>query len=256
MCLALLASAGVRPEWNSRKPLRPGTGQYRWPVSTWSRDSPMIAHLMRTVRPGRGVAQSSTKPDLMMDTEQHTYNVFYIPEAAGSPEIPAQEEFVVPFGIRSVLGFGGLLPFWRSVCGDPVLQSSTFRAKAAALFRTLSLSVKLAVLPVQQARKDLPPRRRLTRTRPPTTSLASYRSRVAGLEQLLDVQERMVVEQSGLIERANKELARLASTDALTGVANHRVFQERLDAEHKRAVRNRSHPGPADDRHRSLQGVQ
>ena len=33
-----------------------------------------------------------------------------MPEAAGSPYIPAQEDFVQPVGIRSVLGFGGMLP--------------------------------------------------------------------------------------------------------------------------------------------------
>lgn len=54
----------------------------------------------------------------------------------------------------------------------------------------------------------------------------------------------MVIEQASRVERANEELARLASTDALTGVANHRVFQERIDTEHKRATRSETTLGP------------
>ena len=42
--------------------------------------------------------------------EPKTYNVFHVPEAFDNPLIPAQEDFVLPYRIKSVLGFGGLLP--------------------------------------------------------------------------------------------------------------------------------------------------
>jgi hypothetical protein len=36
--------------------------------------------------------------------------VFHVENAAGSPFIPAQQDFVERHGVRSVVGFGGLLP--------------------------------------------------------------------------------------------------------------------------------------------------
>ncbi len=48
-------------------------------------------------------------PGLIADLEQQTYNAFHVPEAVGSPYIPAQKDLVLPFGVQSVLGFGGVL---------------------------------------------------------------------------------------------------------------------------------------------------
>jgi hypothetical protein len=69
------------------------------------------------------------------------HGVFHVEDALGSPYIPAQQEFVVRFGIRSVLGFGGLL-----VNGDlfAVILFATVRVpeESADRFRTLALDVK------------------------------------------------------------------------------------------------------------------
>ncbi len=48
-------------------------------------------------------------PSLLADLEKKEYNAFRVPEAVGSPYIPAQKEFVIPYGVQSVLGFGGML---------------------------------------------------------------------------------------------------------------------------------------------------
>ena len=54
---------------------------------------------------------SVMRPDPMLigDRPSKTYNTFYVLEAVGSPYIPAQDDFVIPNGIKSVLGFGGVL---------------------------------------------------------------------------------------------------------------------------------------------------
>jgi hypothetical protein len=66
--------------------------------------------------------------------------VFHVEDALGSPYIPAQE-FVTSFGIKSVLGFGGILG-----TGDlfAVILFATVHvpASAADRFRTLALDVK------------------------------------------------------------------------------------------------------------------
>ena len=43
----------------------------------------------------------------MRGPDARTYDVFHVEDARGSPHIPAQREFVVPYGIKSVVGFGG-----------------------------------------------------------------------------------------------------------------------------------------------------
>ncbi len=47
-----------------------------------------------------------------------------------------------------------------------------------------------------------------------------------------------LLETTKLLEEANERLERAASTDALTGIANRRVFDERLDVEWRRCRRN------------------
>ena len=46
---------------------------------------------------------------LIGDMSEETYNTFYVPESVCRPYIPTQGDFVVPNGIKSVLGFGGIL---------------------------------------------------------------------------------------------------------------------------------------------------
>lgn len=85
-------------------------------------------------------------PALMLELEQQAFNVFYVQEATGSPFVPAQETFVVPHRIKSVLGFGGLLPDGNLFAVIMFSKVHVPREKAD-MFKTLSLSAKLAVLP-------------------------------------------------------------------------------------------------------------
>jgi hypothetical protein len=83
---------------------------------------------------------------LLLDDGQTAHNVFFVPRAVGSPYIVAQEDFVVRFGIQSVLGFGGLL-----ASGDlfaVILFSKVpISPDAADQFRVLGLNLKIAILP-------------------------------------------------------------------------------------------------------------
>lgn len=143
-CLTLLATAGVKPEWNS-----PGSsaGHRAIPLSSEQlvSQAPMISNLItefglevRTVL--------HPDPALFMELSHRNYNVFHVPEAVGSPYVPAQQEFVVPFGVRSVLGFGGLLPS-MNLFAVILFSRVPIPRETADLFRTLSLCVRVAVLP-------------------------------------------------------------------------------------------------------------
>lgn len=143
-CLTLLATRGDRPEWNSRTA---SAGHQTIPlpsaqvVATIPMVSQLIAQLGLDVR-------DVVKPDptLLLEAEQHTYGVFYVPEAKGSPYIPAQQDFVLPYRVRSVLGFGGLLPRGDMFAVLMFCRVTVPRA-TADIFRNAAMNVKLALLP-------------------------------------------------------------------------------------------------------------
>jgi two-component system NtrC family sensor kinase len=143
-CLTLLASTGDRPEWNSRHQSR---GHCVVPLINQAAIAkiPMISQLIQQL----GIDPSALlKPDssLIMDLEQQIYNVFHVPEAVGSPYIPAQTQFVIPHKIKSVVGFGGFLPSGSMFAIILFLKVPTAPA-ALDLVRPLALSVKTTILP-------------------------------------------------------------------------------------------------------------
>jgi hypothetical protein len=107
-CLTLLATAGDEPHWNSRYT---STGHKAIPLIDrgFVERVPMISQLIQQF--GLEIENViEPAPELLADLESHTFNVFYIPEALDSPYIPAQKDFVIPYKIKSVMGFGGMLP--------------------------------------------------------------------------------------------------------------------------------------------------
>ena len=149
-CLTLLATRVDEEDWNSRLTSR---GHRAIPLMSVEmvQQAPMIAQLItqlglpiaNVVRPSRA---------LLLDDEQTTHNVFFVPRALGSPYIVAQEEFVVRCGIQSVLGFGGLL-----ASGDLfaviLFSKVAISPDTADQFRVVGLNLKIAILPF--ARKTL-----------------------------------------------------------------------------------------------------
>lgn len=146
-CLVLMATTGMETAWNSRQS---SNGHQAIPLtsSQMVAQSPMISQLIQQM----GLEINTVlSPDsnLMIDLEQQTYNVFHVAEAVGSPYIPAQQEFVIPYGIQSVLGFGGMLPSGNLMA--VILFSKVAIARETAdLFKTLSLNAKMALLPFDQ----------------------------------------------------------------------------------------------------------
>ncbi|MFN2462982.1 MAG: sensor histidine kinase [Candidatus Dormibacteria bacterium] len=146
-CLTLLASTGDLPEWND-----PATSQGHRVIALPSEEAleqlPMVAHLLRQL--GADVGQLLfPDPSLILDVAPKTYNVFYVPEAAGSPHVPAQE-FVRDHGIRSVLGFGGLL-LSGELFAVVMFTRVSVPARTAGMFRLLAQATKQAIEPFTRA---------------------------------------------------------------------------------------------------------
>jgi hypothetical protein len=146
-CLTLLGTAGDRPEWNSRTssishqviPL---------PSKQMLSQVPMMSQLIQQL--GLTIESVvSPDPEMIVDMEERTYNVFYVPNAQGSPYIPDQEEFVMPLDVQSVLGFGGILPSGNLMI--VILFSKVLiERETAELFRPLALNTKMPILPFDQ----------------------------------------------------------------------------------------------------------
>ena len=143
-CLILLATAGDRPEWNSRL-----TSARHRAIPLTDPEAlgrlPMVAQLVRQFGL-EAHALFRPAPGLLVDLEQKSYNVFHVPQAAGSPFVPDQDDFVRPCRVQSVLGFGGLLP-GGDLFALVLFSRAAIPRETADLFRPLALTAKLALLP-------------------------------------------------------------------------------------------------------------
>ena len=145
-CLVLMGSAGIEPQWNSR---RSSTGHQAIPLPSPKIVGrfPMISQVM--IQLGVDVSRVlRPNDDLIVDMHERTYNVFYVEEAQGSPHIPAQEQFVKPYGIQSVVGFGGILPS-GDLCIVILFSRVRLERNKAELFKPLAVTVKSALLPFE-----------------------------------------------------------------------------------------------------------
>ena len=140
-CLTLMATVGQSAAWNSRHFSR-GHKTVPLPSPEIVEKAPMISQLIKEL----GLELSSVlqpSSDVVTELAGKRHGVFHVENALGSPYIPAQEDFVVQFGIRSVVGFGGML-----ATGDlfAVILFATVPvpSSAANRFKTVALDVKSA----------------------------------------------------------------------------------------------------------------
>lgn len=141
-CLTLLGTAGLVREWCSRElsvdhqaiPLTSEASVAR---------APMIAALLGQLGvPLHRLVQPP--PDMFREAGSTMLNVFHVPVARRSEMVPAQDSFVEPFGVSSVIGFGGGLAS-GDVFAVILFSRVHVDAETAELFKTLSLNVKLAL---------------------------------------------------------------------------------------------------------------
>lgn len=148
-CLTLLATRGADPAWGSRR-----TSQRHKAIPLPSveivEQLPMIAQLIRQL--GLDLAEVvSPSPSVILNMQQRSFNVFHVPEALGSPFIPAQKDFVERHGVRSVLGFGGVFHD-GDVFACILFSRAVITRDVAGLFHTMALNTKLSLLPFVDGR--------------------------------------------------------------------------------------------------------
>lgn len=157
-CLTLLATAGAQPNWNDR---RKSLHHQVIPLTdrTMIARAPMIAGLIK----GFGLdVETVLQPQAITftdESETHQFDVFYIPQALDSPAVPAQNDFVKPHGIASILGFGGML-HTGDIFALILFTRVHIPPDTAEMFKTIALATKLALLPFSESvfTSDLSPR--------------------------------------------------------------------------------------------------
>lgn len=96
--LSLAGSYGDEPAW-----CHPDQSQHHKVVPLSTHATPMMHEAFRQlgIQPQLGVPGEPVQQIMSADLRR-----FYVPEALDSPFIPDQEQFVKPYGIRSVVGVG------------------------------------------------------------------------------------------------------------------------------------------------------
>jgi serine phosphatase RsbU (regulator of sigma subunit)/anti-sigma regulatory factor (Ser/Thr protein kinase) len=198
--LTLLATSGDEPAWCDRRASR---DHQLIPVvsSEAIAQAPMISALVNELGVGVDTVVHGASESQMLRAD---FDVFHVQDAAGSVDVPGQD-FVREHGVRSVIGFGGVLPTGH-VFAVVLFSHVRIPAETARLFRTVALSVKLALLPHVTAPvfADHP----VLPQRAPISDLAQVRA----LEEMLDVHERTALEQAAALEERDGALRREAET--------------------------------------------
>jgi two-component system, NtrC family, sensor kinase len=106
-CFTLLGTFGEQPEWCSRVTSQ---GHRAIPLASEATVErlPMINRLFQQLGIEIGVV-INPRGHNVLELSQRAYEVFHVENAVGSEHIPAQDEFVLPYAVRSAVGFGGVL---------------------------------------------------------------------------------------------------------------------------------------------------
>ena len=104
-CLKLLATAGVQPEWNSTIHSK---GHRVIPLQNEEMVKKTFYMIYEFIDQMGMDISNVLYPDtkLSSELEERIFNVYHVPEALGNPHIPAQKEFIIPFEVKSLMGFG------------------------------------------------------------------------------------------------------------------------------------------------------
>lgn len=144
-CMTLVAAAGDRQDWND---IRHSTGH---PVIALTKDagaeqSHMVLQLARQLG---APFEANGQRDFKILLNEPTKKVFHIADAQGSSLVPLEDELITRFGIKSVVGFGDVLPNGELFV-IIIYSKVPISYETAVLFSHLSISIRIALLPFVQ----------------------------------------------------------------------------------------------------------
>ena len=229
-CWTLLAAAGTEPQWNSRNTAVENTAIPL--VSTkLVAQMPAISEIIRQF--GLDIPTFlGIERERFLQLEPAVLNIFYVSEAKGSPFIPEQNSLIIPYQVKSVLGFGGLMPS-GSLFAVVMFLKVKIPQSTAEMFKDLALSVKTALsMPDEQSVFEYSENPTVFVTNDNIYESQLLEDQVANLIQLLDFSEQERLRQAArfqqtidnlqreLTEYKNKEKALKVSQNSFTGILN------------------------------------
>lgn len=142
--LTLLVSRGIMPEWNWQRQT-PGPQVIPLHAEDMVACAPMIDQLFNQMGIDLRAAleQGST---IARSGAIKSYSVLHIGDAASSPLLAPQGDLVRTHSIKSVVGFGDLLPLGNAFAILLFFRATVSR-QVAQLFAPLALSAKIPLLP-------------------------------------------------------------------------------------------------------------
>jgi hypothetical protein len=142
-CWTLLASAGKEPHSNyslvNKNIVIPLVNQEL--VAEMPGIAELILRLGLDIPTVLGMA-----PEKMLESEHKLLNAFYISNAKDSPFIAEQDSLIIPYGVKSVLGIGGLLPS-GSLFVVMIFLKIEIPKTMAEMLKNLALAIKTSLLP-------------------------------------------------------------------------------------------------------------
>ena len=142
-CLILLATAGQLPAWNDRR------------ITAYDAAVPLTPAAMASKRPNvSGLIEAlGLDPDFVMrptaraalERHHQEYRVLHVADMTADTPFSAHRQFIEAFGVRSILGIGGVLPS-GDMFAVALFSAVTIDERTADLLRSLSLSVKASIV--------------------------------------------------------------------------------------------------------------
>jgi hypothetical protein len=171
-------------------------------------------------------------PERFLQLEPAVLNIFHVPDAKGSPFIPEQDSLIIPYQIKSVLGFGGLLRS-GSLFAVVMFLKVKIPQSTAEMFKSLAVSVKKSL-------SDYDEKNVFDNSKNANFSVINNNViesqlldfQVANLIQLLEFSEQKMLRQAARFQRTidklqreianrkKKEEAFKASQEPFTGIVN------------------------------------
>ena len=144
--LTLLGTSGDLEEWKCRKESKDHQVLPLYDYKT-TNNIPMLSALINQIGFDIFEAVKHDKNIIInkINMEEHDFGIFCVEEARGSKHIPKQAEFVEPFGIKSVIGFGGVYKT-DNIYAIIVFSREKISSEKAKMFLSLNPSVKLTTL--------------------------------------------------------------------------------------------------------------
>ncbi len=229
-CWTLLAAAGPEPHWNHRHTAVQNTAIPLVSAELVA-EIPAISEMLRQF--GLEIPTVlGTEPEMFLQLEPAPLNIFYESQPQGSPFIAEQDSLIIPYGVKSVLAFGGLLES-GSLFAVVMFLKVKIPQNTARMFRHLALSVKtsLSLTDKKNVFNSLEQAEDIV-TNNNIYEMEFLEYQVANLIQLLDFSEQEIVRQAAHYQliidklqrkialRKNQEQAVQASQEQFTGIFN------------------------------------